>query len=64
MSKKALSRDQLQEINNFLDAELASAGEDVHSGYAGSTFAKNNRLNLRYQLSPPQSINQTFSTQN
>jgi len=52
MSKKALSKDQLNAINSFLDAELVSAGEDNNSMYIGSTYTKNNKLNLRYQLSP------------
>lgn len=40
MSKVALSQDQLQEINSFLDAELASVGEG-NSLFIGSTYTRN-----------------------
>ena len=61
MSKVALSQDQLQEINSFLDAELASVGED-NSVFIGSTYTKNS-YNLRDNHSPPNAANQTLNTQ-
>jgi hypothetical protein len=58
MSKVALSQEQLQEINSFLDAELASVGED-NSVFIGSTYTKNS-IQLRETNSP---ANRTFNTQ-
>jgi hypothetical protein len=42
MSKVALSQDQLNEINSFLDAELASVGED-NSVFIGSSYTYNSK---------------------
>lgn len=58
MSKVALSQGQLNEINSFLDAELASVGDD-NSIFIGSTYTKNS-FHLKNNQSPQ---NQTFNTQ-
>jgi len=43
MSRVALSRDQLNEINSFLDAELASVG-DENSVFFNSHYSKNSYI--------------------
>lgn len=62
MSKVALSREQLKEINNFLDAELASAGEDTSSILMGSNHSKKAKIKHNF-FSPAKLANSTLNTQ-
>ena len=57
MSKVALSTEQIAEINSFLDAELASVG-DENSVFIGSTYSTKNSFHpkngrIPCQTSPP-----------
>ena len=61
MTRVALSKTQLKQINNFLDAELASIG-DESSLIMGSAHTKTS-FNNRYNNSPVNLVGQSLYTQ-